>query len=101
MEPMFNWSRRPDLNREPPDYKAGKKPILVSADAHFKREIWPVGSPTDDELAPRCRQRCRQETARLLTWGAQSGAPAPHLGKQVRRADSCLVACATKSSRLL
>jgi len=31
-------SRRPDLNREPPDYKAGRKPILVSADGHFERE---------------------------------------------------------------
>jgi hypothetical protein len=34
--------------------------------------MWPTGSPTDDELSPRCRQRCRQQnhpTARRAVGG--------------------------------
>lgn len=42
------------------DIKAGRKPILASADVHFEREMWPIGSPTDDEFGPRCRQATHQ-----------------------------------------
>jgi len=65
----IKMSRRPDLNREPPDYKACGMPILMSADVHFEREMWPTGSPMNDELAPRCRQRCRQQNHPIIDGG--------------------------------
>lgn len=34
-------------------------------DVHFELEIWLNASPADEQMAPRCRQRCRQQNRRL------------------------------------